>query len=284
MIVGKCVRAAVTAPIAIARRPQITRPCILSFSSAPTNKSRPAKQPPTTSTAPPPPPKPIQAIEKKDQQPVEEWSEEELFDFSPNATSPPPAPTKGHATTTAASGNAAQLSHVVSQLQQENKLLQHDRAMLQQENERYQAQLVYHSAVEAIYGETGFNQLRNIIAELTEDEAHLLKGLGFESESLVQQLESRQRDLVISYSHQVETDLAKHINLYIKKLREQHRQSSSAATATQQTLRNAGVPDTVVAAAVASMQPHLEELQGKLARWEKLKADVDLLLATHGNT
>ncbi len=64
-------------------------------------------------------------------------------------------------------------------------------------------------------------------------------------------------------------------------MKDQHRQSASATTATQQTLRNAGVPDAIISATIASLQPHIEELQAKIARWDKLKADTDLLIAAH---
>jgi len=271
MIVGRCIRAA--SRLVPSRTPVTPIICRAAYSSTSTSRAKPIKQAP----------KPIERLQDDHQ---EDSEEVDLGPF-PDPFIPPTIPKAQPAHPGAAHGGNAQVSQLlaqVAQLQQEKAALLHERTTLQQENERFQAQLVYHSAVEAIYGETGFNQLRNIIADFSEEEVNLLKGLGFESESLVQQLESRQRDLVIQFSHTVETDLCKHINLYIKKLKEQHRQSSSAATATQQTLRNAGMPDSVVSAAVASMQPHLEELQAKLARWEKLKADVDLLLATHGNT
>lgn len=48
-------------------------------------------------------------------------------------------------------------------------------AQLQQHNATLQSQLVYHSAVDAIYGETGFNQLRNLISEFSEEESLALK-------------------------------------------------------------------------------------------------------------
>lgn len=73
--------------------------------------------------------------------------------------------------------------------------------------------------------------------------------------------------------------MAKHINNQLKRLRDAHKQSSSAASATQQTLKNAGVPESVISGSVASLAAHIEEVQNKLSRWEKLKSDVDLLLA-----
>eukprot|EP00026_Physarum_polycephalum_P010942 Phypoly_transcript_11129.p1 GENE.Phypoly_transcript_11129~~Phypoly_transcript_11129.p1 ORF type:complete len:367 (+),score=111.79 Phypoly_transcript_11129:126-1226(+) len=154
---------------------------------------------------------------------------------------------------------------------------------LQHQNASLQSQLVYHSAVEAIYGESGFNQLRNVISEFTEEEANILKASGFESENVIHLLEARQRDLCLQFTQTMGTDLAKHLTAYVKKLKDQHRQSTSASTATQQTLRNAGVPDAVITSTLVGLQPHLEELQARITRWEKLKADVDLLIATHSN-
>ena len=59
-------------------------------------------------------------------------------------------------------------------------------------------------------------------------------------------------------------DTSRHLTTYVKKLKDQHRQSASAATATQQTLRNAGVPDGVISSTIVSLQPHLDELQVSL--------------------
>lgn len=140
---------------------------------------------------------------------------------------------------------------------------------------------MYHSAVDAIYGETGFNQLRNMLGELTEDESLALKTSGFDGDSVIHLLEARQRDLCLQFTQGIGADLSKHITSNVKRLKDQHRQSASAATATQQTLRNAGVPDAIIAGTLVGLQPHLDELQIKIVRWEKLKADIDLLLATY---
>jgi len=157
-------------------------------------------------------------------------------------------------------------------------------AQLQHHNSTLQSQLVYHSAVDAIYGETGFNQLRGLISEFSEEEAVALKVSGFESDSIIHTLEVRQRDLCLQFTQSIGTDLSKHITTNVKKLKDQHRQSASAATATQQTLKNAGVPDAVIQSTIAGLQPHLDDLQAKIVRWEKLKADIDLLMATYSTS
>jgi hypothetical protein len=157
-------------------------------------------------------------------------------------------------------------------------------AQLQQHNATLQGQLVYHSAVEAIYGESGFNLLRNLISEFSEEESLALKTSGFDGDSVIQLLETRQRELCLQFTQGIGADLSKHITSNVKRLKDQHRQSASAATATQQTLRNAGVPDSVISNTLITLQPHLDELQIKIVRWEKLKADIDLLLATYATT
>jgi len=135
--------------------------------------------------------------------------------------------------------------------------------------------------LEAIYGDAGLGQLKNLIKELSSEEVAILRVAGFEADALDQQLESRLKDLATQYTSQTSADVAKHINTHLKRLRDLYKQSSSAATATQQTLKNAGLPESVITGSVASLQTHLDELQGKLMRWEKLKADVDLLIATY---
>ena len=70
-------------------------------------------------------------------------------------------------------------------------------------------------------------------------------------------------------------DISRHLTTYVKKLKDQHRQSASAATATQQTLRNAGVPDGVISSTIVSLQPHLDELQVSLLSLSPLPSPLD---------
>lgn len=219
---------------------------------------------PAASISAPPPPAPAQGKKPAGKAAARKPAASNASAPNPNAA----ASAQGKAIAKELGGRTpAQLLNQITQLQNHNATLQ--------------SQLVYHSAVEAIYGESGFNQMRNIISEFTEEEANILKAAGFESENVIHHLEARQRDLCTQFTQTMGADLAKYINAYVKKLKDQHRQSASAATATQQTLRNAGVPDTVISSTLVGLQPHLDELQTRIVRWEKLKADVDLLIATH---
>jgi len=169
----------------------------------------------------------------------------------------------------------------VSQLKKDNTALKHEVNALQTEKGSLQVKLTqHHSSLETIYGKVGFNQLKNLLQELSGDELQVLRAAGFESDALDHQLELKQKELAIQFTAFACGEVSKHINAYIKRLKDLHKQSTNAFTATQQTLRNAGVPDTVIATTVQSLQGHIDELQNKLSRWEKLKADVDLLLAT----
>lgn len=192
----------------------------------------------------------------------------------PNANEPKDAIKDMKAQLSIANKERSTLKQTVTLLQQENNTLKEERALVQN-------QLQQHSAVEAIYGDSGFVQLKNLVKELAVEEASVLRAYGFETETIDHQLEQRQKDVTVQFTTHVASDIAKHINNHLKRVRDILKQSSSAATATQQTLKNAGMPDTVITSSVASLQVHIEELQAKLSRWEKLKADVDLLLATY---
>jgi len=152
---------------------------------------------------------------------------------------------------------------------------------LLQERTAWQSQITQLSAIEAIYGDAGLGQLKNLVKEMSGEETTILRSSGFDSDAIDVQLETKLKDLAVHFTTQIATEIAKTIAAHLKRLRDLHKQSSSAATATHQTLKNAGVPESVIAGSVASLNSHLEELQSKLTRWEKLKADVDLLLATY---
>jgi chromosome segregation ATPase len=280
--------------------------CARSYATTTSKQSKPQRFQLKPGATPSPSTKTPDATPKKTSQPVNPIPIEDptLMDDLPDLNEIPSVPSASRAATSTTSTTSDKgekstssdptkdlIKDLKAQLSQANKerntlkqsvtLLQQENHSLKEERALVQNQLQQHSAVEAIYSDSGFVQLKNMLKELAPEETSVLRAYGFELETIDHQLEQRQKDVTVSFTTHTATDIAKHINNHLKRLRDVHKQSSSAATASQQTLKNAGMPESVINNSVASLQAHLEELQTKLARWEKLKADVDLLLATY---
>jgi len=167
------------------------------------------------------------------------------------------------------------LMQEVDPLQQQKDALTRETTTLVQQVERFQLQLEHHNAVEVIYEAARFKQLRELVKGLAQDEVQVLRDVGFDTTALAQQLEEQHKSSTRLFVSGICENLSHRVGQHLEQLQRSIGQADAGVVNLEQGMRDAGLPNEMIASMLLQIRQHGDGLREKQARWQRFKVDVD---------